>query len=370
MRFLVITDAPTLKKEESYSAYAPYVTEMNTWFKYVNYPVIISPTKYKNPLLLSEFEKQPKVISISTLNFTSIYNSFSSILKIPSIGFLLFKEMRKADHIHLRCPGNIALLGCFVQILFPNKIKTTKYAGNWDPKAKQPLSYKFQKWILSNTFITKNMQVLVYGDWKNQTKNIKSFFTATYHDSEKEVLEMRNYTNKLHFVFIGSLVEGKRPLLAIKTIEALHKKQKDVVLDIYGDGVLKASLINYIKKNNLQRIITLHGNQDKKVLKEALKNAHFLLLLSKSEGWPKVIAEAMFFGVIPISTAISCVPNMLNYGKRGILVYPELDRAVESITLHLDDSILLNTMSEAAYKWSQHYTLNVFEKEIAKLISH
>ena len=43
----------------------------------------------------------------------------------------MYKAMKWADHIHLRCPGNIGLLGCIVQIAFPKKVKTVKYAGNW-----------------------------------------------------------------------------------------------------------------------------------------------------------------------------------------------------------------------------------------------
>ena len=47
--------------------------------------------------------------------------------KIPVICIQIFKGMLWADHIHLRCPGNIALLGCFIQILFPFKPKTIIY---------------------------------------------------------------------------------------------------------------------------------------------------------------------------------------------------------------------------------------------------
>ena len=201
MKFLVITNAPTLQQDQMYAAYAPYVKEMDIWFKYVDDVAIISPTSYHQTLLLKPFDKQPKVISISSLVFTSIKNSFSSVLKIPFIIWSIFKACKKADHIHLRCPGNIGLLGCIVQIVFPKKTKTAKYAGNWDPKAIQPWSYKVQKWILSNTFLTKNMQVLVYGDWNNQTKNIKSFFTATYNNSEKKKPLKSGLSSFLKFVF-------------------------------------------------------------------------------------------------------------------------------------------------------------------------
>ena len=371
MKFAIFTHVLHYKEAHKYYAYAPYVTEMNIWEKYVDNLIIVAPLSKntKTNIDSAYTHSNIKFLPIKQFHFLNLRSVLLALVIVPKIGWTIFKAMRDADHIHLRCPGNVGLLACFIQILFPKKIKTAKYAGNWDPNAKQPLSYKLQKWILSNTFLTKNMQVLVYGDWKNQTKNIKPFFTATYYDSEKEIPLKRNYSETLKFVFTGSLVEGKRPLLAIKTVEVLHKKGIKVVLDVYGDGILKDDLLKYIHQNNLQHVVYVHGNQDKHTIKEALKSAHFLLLLSKSEGWPKAIAEAMFFGVIPIATAVSCLPNMLDFGKRGILVEAELSKIVERIVSHLDDELLLNTMSEAAYKWSQKYTLDVFEKEIVKLIT-
>jgi glycosyltransferase involved in cell wall biosynthesis len=159
-------------------------------------------------------------------------------------------------------------------------------------------------------------------------------------------------------------------MLAIKIIAALKNEGKNVYLDVYGDGILKSDLKDYIEKNNLQDIITLHGNQEKTVIKKVLKEAHFLILPSKSEGWPKAVAEGMFFGTIPIATKISCVPNMLDYGKRGILIEPDLNKALEVVNHALEDEMALRNMSKAASKWSQEYTLDVFESEISKLLKH
>uniref|UniRef100_UPI0030ED6F25 glycosyltransferase n=1 Tax=uncultured Algibacter sp. TaxID=298659 RepID=UPI0030ED6F25 len=98
------------------------------------------------------------------------------------------------------------------------------------------------------------------------------------------------------------------------------------------------------------------------------KESHFLILPSKSEGWPKAVAEAMFFGAIPIATSISCVPYMLGYGNRGVLIDRDLKKAVETVRLCLDDSERLKLMSIKASQWSQKYTLDVFESEIIKLL--
>ena len=372
MTFALITHVSHATSQNKYFAYAPYVSEMNLWLKHVDKVIVIAPKVNAEPTTIDIPYEHDNIQfnTIPSIQFTSFKNSFSSLIKIPIIIRTIFKACQRADHIHLRCPGNIGLLGCVVQIFFPKKIKTAKYAGNWDPNAKQPLSYKFQKWILSNTFLTKNMQVLVYGKWKNQTKNIKPFFTATYRKLEIIKPIKRDYSNNLKFVFIGSLVDGKRPLFVIQMVEALYNQGKSVRLDVFGDGVLKEDLQNYITDNKLGNIMTLHGNQSKEIIKEALKTAHFSILPSKSEGWPKAIAEPMFFGVIPIATSISCVPFMLDNGNRGILIEANLIKDVVIIENTLKNVDNLESMSEKAANWSQNYTLEVFGTEILKLLKH
>ena len=370
MRFLIITHVEHQVSKEDVSAYAPYVREMNLWLKHVDEVMVVAPktNKKKSTIDLDYNHDNLRFKVIPSIQFTNLKTVFSSLFKIPIILYSIFKACRKADHIHLRCPGNIGMFGCFVQILFPNKVKTAKYAGNWDPEAIQPFSYKLQKRLLSSTFLTKNMTALVYGDWKQQTKNIKSFFTATFNSIERQIPEKRDYSNKLSFVFVGSLVTGKRPLFAIQIVEQLLKLNYDVTLKLYGDGILKTELSSYITNNKLTSRVKLLGNQEKNVIKDTLKNAHFLILPSKSEGWPKAVAEAMFFGTIPISTAVSCVSSMLNFGERGILIEPDLDNAIQTITKTINNQDRLKTMAHEAAQWSQKYTLETFESEIIKLL--
>ena len=90
---------------------------------------------------------------------------------------------------------------------------------------------------------------------------------------------------------------------------------------------------------------------------------------SKSEGWPKAIAEGMFFGAIPISTRISCLPWILDDGKRGILIDSDLNNAVIAIVEDLNKGdAYLNTMSKNAQDWSQEYTVDRLEHEIEKVV--
>ena len=370
MKFLIITHV-LHGKEEQFFAYAPYVRELNIWTKNVDEVVIIAPIENYSKSALESYYQHSKlrIAKIPVLNFQYFSTCLKSSLALPKIFFKICKEMRNADHIHLRCPGNIGLLGCFAQLFFPSKQKSAKYAGNWDPNSKQPISYRLQKFILSNTFLTRNMTALVYGDWQNQTKNIKSFFTATYSEEDKVDLPQKDLKGLIRFLFVGTLTEGKRPLYALQIVEILINEGFDVRIDFYGEGLKRRELENYIQEKDLKELAKLHGNKEENVILEAYKEAHFLILPSKSEGWPKVVAEAMFWQCLPVSTSVSCVPNILDNGKRGILLYMKLQQDVEQIKNCLNTHNQYHAKVEEAMQWSRHFTLNLFEVEIQQILN-
>jgi len=370
MIFGIVTHAVHKIKNGQIYAYEPYVREMNLWAKYVNEIIIIAPvsTTEITSIEIAYNHSNVRIVEIPIFDITSLQNAIRTIAVIPKIYFLIYKVMRQINHIHLRCPGNVGLLGCLVQLLFPSIPKTAKYAGNWDPQSKQPLSYKIQKWLLGNTFLTKKMKVLVYGDWPNQTKNILSFFTASYQKKEIVVIpEKNNKTIKL--LFVGGLTIGKQPLISVKSAHALLNKGYDVVLNIYGDGVKRNEIEEYIQENELEGRIILHGNVTKEVVKKAFQNSNFLVFISKSEGWPKVVAEAMFWGCLPITSKVSCVPFMLGDNTRGRIVNSSSNDVVNAIENYILRKQLYLEHVENAKKWSRVYTLEKFESEIKKLLN-
>jgi len=378
MKFCIITHVNHYQEQNKYFAYAPYVREMNIWLQFVDEVIIVAPLekKEKTPIDIAYGKERIIFKIVPTFNITTVKQLVKTLCFLPVLFYTVYKAMQKADHIHLRCPGNMGLIGCLAQVFFPKKKKTAKYAGNWDPKAKQSLSYILQKWILSNTFLTKNMQVLVYGEWPNQTKNSKPFFTATY--SEKEIQnsavllpkireELQN-SEKYKFIFVGTLSKGKQPLYAIQVIEQLHLLGKKVSLEVYGEGILRKELEHYIKTNALQKLVSFKGNQTKETITAAYQESCFLILASKSEGWPKVVAEAMFWGCVPVVTPVSCVPYMLDNGNRGILLQEQLEQDVKQIISIIMDHVKYELMRYNGMKWSRQFTTDKFASEIKELI--
>jgi glycosyltransferase involved in cell wall biosynthesis len=292
------------------------------------------------------------------------------MLKLPKILVTTWKAMREADHIHLRCPGNMGLIGSVVQIFFPGKLKSAKYAGNWDRSAPKPFTYRIQQGLLSNTFLSRKMQVLVYGNWSNETSNIRPFFTASYSESELAPLEIReiDFKKPIQLIFAGGLVEGKQPMLSAQVASGLIDAGFQVQLDIYGEGPERSKLEDFIREKNLGQQIRLYGNVPAETLKEGFRRAHFLIFISESEGWPKVVAEAMFWACLPITTRVSCVPQMLGEGERGILVKPDVIHIQEVIREILSNPDSYREKCRKAADWSRQFTLEKFKKELRSVI--
>lgn len=370
MKLVVISSSPFIRNDDAYYAYSPYVKELAIWAKYSDQIAIACPMwENDKGLLISKAEFAiARHFDIKEFNVKSFKNILKALRYSFKNFYTIYQSMRWADHIHLRCPGNVGLIGCVLQIFFPSKPKTAKYAGNWDPKAKQPFSYRLQRWILSNTFLTKNMQVLVYGEWENSNKNIKPFFTASYYEKDKTELRQKTLTETIGFVFVGTLSNGKQPLFAVKLIEQLFRNGHNVQLKIYGQGIEKSTLEHYISENGLEQIVFLEGNQNQEKIKQVYIENHFVILPSLSEGWPKVVAEGMFWGCLPVASKVSCVPNMLGNGQRGVLLDLKLKDDVVELESILNDNGLYQSKSENAMQWSRQFTMDTFEKAIKSMV--
>lgn len=371
MKFLIITHVTHKLHEGKIFGYGPYIREMNIWGKYIDELIVLAPIKKEtpNPIDLSYSSNNISFIEVPDFNLIGLKNKLLFLIKLPSILWAVCKAMKMADHIHLRCPGNMGLIGAFLQILFPSKKKTAKYAGNWDPAMRKTNTYNLQRYLLANTFLSKNMKVLVYGEWPNQTNNILPFFTASYKQQEILPTQIRLLNGKVKCLYCGYLLKEKRPLQSIKVVEELNKMGIDIELTLLGNGNEYDNLIKYISEKKLDGFIHLLGNVEPGKVKTYMQQSHFLTFYGHdSEGWPKVVAESMFWGCVPLVRSVSCTQFMLGNGERGTIVEDNVESMKNAIIKYLNNQDLYQKTATNAMNWSRQYTLEKFEQEIKNLI--
>ena len=114
MKFLIITHVPHIKVNHEYFGYAPYVREMNIWLRYVDEVVVVAPlvSESLTPIHESYVTNSPiRFVKVPEFDFTSFRNQLKAIPRALVALVKIYQAMQQADHIHLRCPGNMGLLG-------------------------------------------------------------------------------------------------------------------------------------------------------------------------------------------------------------------------------------------------------------------
>lgn len=115
-------------------------------------------------------------------------------------------------------------------------------------------------------------------------------------------------------------------------IEALHKLSPDLVKDIHvdflGEGAERKTLENLVTEYHLENNIKFHGLVPNEVVYKFLAKNNIYILMSKNEGLPISIIEAMRASLMIISTNVSGIPELINPGFNGELLPPEVDSLV------------------------------------------
>ncbi|PZX14284.1 glycosyltransferase involved in cell wall biosynthesis [Breznakibacter xylanolyticus] len=371
-RFLVVSYAIHKQKDGRVYSYAPYVREMNIWLKHADLVRVVAPflQDAPDPLDMAYVHPQFEFVGVKPIDLTSLKTTICSVWFLPKIIWVLLCQMYWADHIHLRCPGNMGLIGLMVQVFFPKKNKTVKYANNWDPRSRQPLSYRIQKKMLRNSWLTRRCKVLVYGDWREKSRNIIPFYTASYTEADGYDVPIRSASRDdvLQLLFVGTLTSNKRPHTAIQTVVALNAIGIRSHLTLIGDGAQKSSLRSMCDELGVNKQVAFTGKLSPAEVVGYFKASHFLVFMSWSEGWPKVVAESMWWGCVPVSTDVSCVRSMLGDGQRGIITDPDAVKIAESINVLVSQSQAYQQMALQGMEWSRQYHLGRFERDVSDIL--
>ncbi len=251
-------------------------------------------------------------VAIPPYGGKGIVKKFLILTKIPRIIITVLKSVKGATEVQLRLPTSIGLflLPIFTILLFRKFIFWVKYAGNWGQK-KAPLSYRFQKWWLIKNF--SRCKVTINGFWDHQPNHYISFENPCLTNNDLSVGKMEGEEKKFEhpfvFSFVGRIDEAKGIL---SCIEALKKIPIAFIEKIHfvGDGDLLSTCKEELAF--LKDKVEYHGFLAKDQVHAILAKSHFILLPSKSEGFPKVIAEAACYGTIPIVSDVGSISHYVN----------------------------------------------------------
>lgn len=267
---------------------------------------------------------------------------------------IISRELKHADMFQFRAPTSIGLYIIPYLTFFTKKKGWYKYAGNW-MQDNPPLSYRLQRWMLRNL---QSRKVTINGRWNNQPAKCITFENPCLTEDDRldgfSVLKNIDYSQTLRICFVGRMDVEKGVYDIVDAIR--DSKCKFNSIDFIGDGPELSKLKQYAADNNI--VAKFHGSLSRTQVFEIYKQSHLILLPSKSEGFPKVIAEAANFGCIPVVSDVSSIGQYINE-TNGFLWNAQKSSFTEYFnSLNANDAMSLKAKALKAHEMAKLFTYN------------
>lgn len=219
-------------------------------------------------------------------------------------------------------------------------------------------SYKYSMNIAKTLSVKKEMEQ--NGIHCNKIVNIglDTSLLKTQISNDLTIREEFLYTKSDKIIlFIGRLVEYKKPILACEILKKIRAKDTSYKLIIIGSGPLEKKLENYIKENDLQNVVNYVGRVDYNEIHKYLIICDCLINLSSIEIFGMTILEGMYYGKAVIAHNAPGPNDIIESGVNGYLLNSyELTKWIDTIDKAIKNKTLLGKNSkksvEEKFTWN------------------
>ena len=227
-----------------------------------------------------------------------------------------------------------------------NKKLTTESFDSFQ-KNKQRLSIKIQKNIRNWSIKNSNLIITPSEHLKTFVQNI-GFENDIYvinNGVEIKQIEKVTLENKIiKLVVVSRLVNQKNIDIVIKAVKRIE--DKNILLNIVGDGPEVNNLKNLVKEKSLNKRVSFIGKIKNSELHNYLEDADIFIQASNYEGLPHSILEAINYEIPILSTEVGGCSAILNKGERGYII----PTPVSEVEISEEIRTIINNKNEAKSK--------------------
>lgn len=369
MKLAIISHTEHYKKPDgTIIGWGPTISEINHLaqdFEEIYHIAFLHPG-IPPPSSMPYVSQNIKFVPLKPVGGNGIGAKLKIIGNIPTILNTVIKTLKQVDFFQFRAPTGIGVFLIPYLTLFCNKKGWYKYAGNWN-QDNPPLGYQLQRWMLKN----QKRKVTINGHWPEQPKQCLTFenpcLTVEEREEGLQIVNLKAFAPPFTFCFVGRLEDAKGVQRIIDAFGTLSSMENIDTIHFIGNG---EKMDHYQKQcKDLSIPAIFHGFLERQKVFEIYKKAHFILLPSDSEGFPKVIAEAMNYGCIPIVSDISSIGQYVN-ASNGFLLNPMNTKhlrevLLEAISKSKDE---LTKMASDCYLVASKFTFAIYRDKIKEEI--
>ena len=370
MRLLIVSAAIHYEFDGRLCGYGPYAREIDIWADLFDEVVITAPCRKQEPPgdYTAFTRTNISILPQKEVGGNSIRAKLRLLASTPELVCGLGWEMRRADAIHVRCPGNLGLLGAILAPLFTRYL-VAKYAGQWNCQT-EVWTVRLQQSILRSRWWRG--PVTVYGVWPNQPAHVVPFFTSVLSEKQLErarlAAQNRTPRSPLQVIYVGRLSRSKNVDVLLAALARLKEEGVHFACRIVGEGPERRNLEALSEGLHLSDRVEFTGGVAFENVLEFLERADILVLASETEGWPKAIVEGMVFGLICIGSDRGIVPKMLGDGRGFVAPPGDVDALFQILRKIAGAPEQYNEMRLRARAWARQYSLDSLRSALRDLL--
>jgi L-malate glycosyltransferase len=304
-------------QSQSYDTHVVYIDYQpdlyDTSHYYASYPI-----SYKSDTVLAELNFLKSFTIIPTLN--DMYKQVRKIMKNNKIDII---------HAHWAIPCG------FISSLLANHVPLVITIRGLDAKLqlKQIVFQPFVSYALSRS----SHVIAVSNKLRDEAidlrikKNKISVIPVGIDQKKFKHLDRKEIRNQLNLsaeefiiLFVGNLFKNKSVDRLLTICSHLKRDLKYRVI-IIGSGQEEKNLKNLADSLGISEKVTFTGELSHEKIPSYMSASDVLFLLSKSEGLPGCIQEAMSCGIPVIASNVGGIPDIIRHEENGFLVSNDAD---------------------------------------------
>jgi glycosyltransferase involved in cell wall biosynthesis len=282
-------------------------------------------------------------------------------------GRIIWREVRRADAVHCPIPGDVGTVGMIFALLLKKPL-FVRHCGNWF--VQRTAAERFWKWAIERFGGGRNVMLATGGSSdppSQRNPNVEWIFSTSLRSDQLQKHEPKEISGNgdLRMIIACRQEEKKGTDIVIATLPLILDQFPHATLDVVGGGSRLKELKEQACSLALDDRVTFHGKVQQAKVLELLRQAHlFCYPTSASEGFPKVVLEALANGLPVIPTKVSVLPQLIGTGS-GILLEEASPSAMGAAVREIySDGAKYRLMSTKAIETAREYTLENWRDQI------
>lgn len=312
-----------------------------------------------------------RVTPLSAPKGKGLRRKFDMLRWVTRNGPTIWQAVKNADAVHTPIPGDIGTIG-MVFALILRKPLFVRHCGNW--LAPRTTAERLWKWSMERFAGGRNVMLATGGSTEppsHLNENVRWIFSTSLRSEQiaNSVLREPPRRGELRLVIACRLEERKGTDVVIDALPLIAETYPGVTLDVIGGGSLLESLKERADRLALRNRVVFHGKVAQSEVLEILNTAHlFCYPTSASEGFPKVVLEALASGLPVITTRVSVLPRLIASGCGKLLNEGTPAALAEAVTEISSDPDAYGQMSINAIATARQYTLEKWRDSIGEVL--